>query len=145
MQGIKRVPVQLSTKAYGLFFKTKKVIIQGDLITEENCEPVFQEIRTKHIFAIREKADCLGQETLMTLAQGTILSTNLIRPIPIIRKGDNVLIILKKQNIELKFKGEALQDGNKQRKIRVRSFWKDQRILEGEVVDSKNVEVKLLD
>ena len=67
----------------------------------------------------------------------------MMKPIPLIKKGDAINIILKNTNLEVKLKGKALSDGKKNDIIRIKSS-DYKKILKGEVIDSKNVQINII-
>lgn len=142
---LKRVTLIFQLKAKGHFTKAKQVLYRDDIVSTANAEDVLEDIEGKPFAVSPPLERALGKRVMSTIAKGAVLTDALLKPVPLIKQGDKVLIILKKQNIELKFKGDALQDAQKGGRIKVRTTLPDHKVLEGEVVDSKNVEVRLLD
>ncbi len=138
---LKRVPILFQVKAWGHFIKATRIIYQNETLTTQNCEDIYAQVSAKPFHAVSLMSQVLGKEAITTIGRETILTDTMIRSIPSIRKGDKIQIILKKNNIELKFKGEALENGIEKKKIHVRSGLPDRKVLEGDVIDSKNVQV----
>ena len=142
---IKRMPLIFQIQAKGHFVKATRVIRKEEILTTSNIEDSLEDIEGKPFVQVPSYQKALGKQVVMTIAKGAFILDSLIKQVPVIKQGGKILIILKKQNVELKFKGEALQDGQKGSRIKVKSALPDHKVLEGEVIDAETVEVRLLD
>lgn len=82
----------------------------------------------------------IGLQTRMTVAAGAILSSALVKPVPLVRKGQIVMLQAGLGSIAISMAGEALSDGGRGERVRVRNR-QSGRVLEGDVTGDGQVRV----
>ena len=83
-----------------------------------------------------------GQTLKRGVASGDILTSNLLQPSSLIKRGDRVVIVARSGDFFVKMQGEALSDGAKGQQIRIRNITSD-RVIRARVVGPSEVEVAL--
>ncbi|MBG90279.1 MAG: flagella basal body P-ring formation protein FlgA [Actinobacteria bacterium] len=94
--------------------------------------------------AIRDIGLVSGQEFKYRVSKGSILSSDMLQAVPVIRCQGKVFAILKSGGVEVKAKAVALEDGNQGDLIRVKALL-SQKELQGRVMDDQTVFVTFLD
>jgi flagellar basal body P-ring formation protein FlgA len=137
-----KIFIQTKISVYSTVFKTKKVIDKGKVLKLQDIFPSQISIRSKPNNLIFNINNIIGKETKFTIGKETTLVKSMISAIPDIRRNDKITIIYNNNNLELKLKGLALNNGSVGEKIKVKSFFRN-KIFEGEIIDSKYVAVNL--
>lgn len=91
---------------------------------------------------IRALKDAEGMRAKRQLSAGTILSMDEVEPIPLIRRGDTVILLVKVRNLTVTAKGKALADGCKNEIIRVKNL-DTQKQLKGKVIAERQVLIRM--
>ena len=86
-----------------------------------------------------------GMEAKTTIPKGSTLFEWMVKKAPLIRRGDEVMILLKGEGLLVKAKGVSLMDGSLNEKIKVqrRTGSSASKTLEGVLISPKEVEVSI--
>ena len=125
------------------YFRTKAAIQTGTILSEQDLEGSYEEVQGKPPQSVVDLQTVVGKEVKATIPKDALLIARMVQAVPAVRQGDKVSIHCRSGNLELKIHGEAMEPGIIGEKIRVKSLLKERKILEGEIVDSKNVNVDL--
>ncbi len=83
-----------------------------------------------------------GMELRYSLASGFIIGPMSVKPLHLVKQGDLVTILAETKGLQIRVKGTAMSSGFRGQYIRIKNTGSN-RVLEGEVVASKTVRVKL--
>ena len=93
---IKRLSLIFQVQAKGHFVKARQVISRDTILTTANIEDSLEDIEGKPFDKMPSYQKALGKQVIMTIAKGAFIMESLIKPVPVIKKGSKILIILKK-------------------------------------------------
>jgi flagella basal body P-ring formation protein FlgA len=130
--------------AFTNFVYTTATLKKGQRIQASDLTLKYQTILGKPSQCLKKLSAALGQQTRHNIAASSYLTTWMIEEVPDIRKGDKIAIVIKKRHLQLKVKGQALENGTCGQTIKIKSLMNNKKILEGEIIDSKNVQVTLI-
>lgn len=91
---------------------------------------------------LTDSADIDGMVTRRPLPAGTVLTPAMIKAPRLVRRGDRVTLVGGEGPIQVEMLGEAINDGARGERVRVRAL-NSQRIVEGWVVSASVVKVTL--
>ena len=120
----------------------KQPLKRGSIITINDLEMKEKDVALmpqKYFTAIEQ---IISSEAASSIPKGSIIFNWMIKEIPLIQQGEEVMIYVVAEGIQIKSKGVLLEDGylGKTVKVRVKD---SKKILEGEVLSASIVEVKL--
>jgi len=136
-----KIPVVVSAKARNRYYKASKRIYKGDIIRESDIRSEVMDMHGKPKRSVFNRDDIVGQQADSVISKGTVITSWMVRPIPTILEGDKITVFLVGENLELKIKGIALDDGYLGESIRVKSDVHKKKTLKGEIIDSSTVKV----
>ena len=116
----------------------------ADVLTKDDLVQVSKEFLGYPGKRVYNFDDVIGMESILTIAKDTVLWMKMLRPVPDVHYGDKVFIIVKNGVLEIKIKGELLDDGRIGDVVRVRSGFKSGKIIEGTVIDRQHVQASFL-
>lgn len=91
---------------------------------------------------LRDVQHALGQQLTRALAEGAALTTDMLSPPLLVRRGAQVVIRAQAADFEVSMPGQALGDGREGGRVRVKNL-KSQRIVEGYVMADGSVQVPM--
>jgi flagella basal body P-ring formation protein FlgA len=139
---ITKSSVNIQVQAITSLFIANRSIPKGTTITEADILIKKLDLYAKPYKVLLNLSSALGKEARWTIAKDTILTQTMITDTPDIRKLSEVALLYKKENLELKIKAIALDNGIIGDTIRVRCLYKN-KIFKGEVIDSQHVKVNI--
>lgn len=141
-QKIEQRRVFLSVEANTDYVCAAKLIPRRKVIQDQDLGTVHASIYGKPKSVFRNKKSIIGLESVTIIPKGTLLINQMIRRIPVVQKGDVVLLRYQGEDgVVIRFEGKALADGGIGDIIKVRGTHFNKE-LEGEVLDSKNVKIR---
>ncbi len=140
---IEKKTVMIHTEAFTTFIKARSPLFKGQIIQEHDLKSEYETMLGKPYNSVRELKDIVSKEAIATIPADTVILEAWVRPVPVIKRGDVIQMIIEGENMQLKAKGKALNDGGKGDIISVQSIFKADKILRGEVVDSQNIKINL--
>ena len=95
----------------------------------------------KHGGAIQDLKEVINKESKVKIKRGQLIINRYIQEVPEVRIGDEIIIVLKQKGVQLKVKGKALGKGLTGDQIRVKVLIGKPKILKGEVIGKKMVQI----
>ncbi|NBV41156.1 flagella basal body P-ring formation protein FlgA [bacterium] len=86
----------------------------------------------------------IGKESVTVIPGESIITQTQIREVPVVRRGDVVTVDYQNRGIELRVPGSVLEDGKIGDRVKVRLRLESAKIMEGEVVNSSTVRVRII-
>lgn len=136
-------PVRLTVT--GMAIEMTDVVIanrslrQGEVLSEEDLA-LLAVPRSRAPAAQASKQALLGKEMTRSLGRGTALQVTDVQEPTLVRRGDTVMIVYRRDSLVLSVVGEALSSGARGEAVRVLNT-KTRRNLEGRIIDAGTVEV----
>lgn len=118
----------------------KQNLPNGALLEESNLVQEMRELSRLPQDVVSEISEAIGKETRMSIKAGTVLRRAHITEPLVIRRNQEVEIIARGRNFEVKAKGIALQNGRLGEFIRVKNI-SSQKIIQAKVSGEGKVEV----
>ncbi|MBI4008554.1 MAG: flagellar basal body P-ring formation protein FlgA, partial [Planctomycetes bacterium] len=84
--------------------------------------------------------DLIGKRTLRPIRPYSVVTFDMVETPPVIRKGDVIKLLIKKENFMVVTKGISKEDGKKGEVIRVKNF-ESHKELYGKIIDSETVAI----
>lgn len=123
------------------------VIRRGTLITLDDLAMEKRDIAMLPPGFFSGTEPLLGLEAKTTIPKGSTVFEWMVKKVPLIRRGDEVMILLKGEGLLVKAKGVSLMDGSLNEKIKVqrRTGPNASKTLEGVLISPKEVKVTLIE
>lgn len=132
----------VSIQVYRPVAVARQALIRGSLLSENDIELVEKDVSRLGYGFVMDTATAVGMELRRSITAGTVLTPNHLAAPHIVERGQTVVIVANSGGIEVRMAGEALADGARNDRIRVRNS-KTRRIVEGVVSAPGVVEVTL--
>lgn len=116
--------------------KKRNVIVEDDLKVEERDVALLPQ---KYYVTTEQ---LLGKEAKINIPANSTIFEWMVGEVPLIRQGSEVTIVVSAPGLTVKTKGEAIEDGYRDGKIKVKRK-ETNKIVEGEIISPTEVEVKL--
>jgi len=129
----------IRVKARSEYVRSVRHIQKGAFLTSQNVQVVQLPMYGKPYNALHQLVDVKGTRAVNFVSEGTILTHYMVRPKPVVIKNQWVDVIYGSQDIQLKFRGQVLDDGIRDEKVRVEMRLGDKKIIKGKVLDEKTV------
>ncbi|HUU30060.1 MAG TPA: flagellar basal body P-ring formation chaperone FlgA [archaeon] len=136
-QVLVRVPVSLKVRAYQNVAVMNKSIRQSEIISPEDFDFAEQEITGMRGTPVTSAEQAAGKRLKRSIKESQILTFDYLETMPLIERGDEVILIVKYKNIRIGCAGKAWQKGRLGDKILVRNQYG--KNLMGQVMDSHTV------
>lgn len=75
-----------------------------------------------------------------SLRPGTVLTPSMLEPLPVVKRGDTVTLLVKRGSLQIRASGKALNDAGEGARIRVRNL-SSSRVLDGTVLGPRTVQI----
>jgi flagella basal body P-ring formation protein FlgA len=140
-----KLQVVVLVEAKITYFKSSKRIHKGDIIRKDDFYPIILDMKgrpKKSIFFLEE---IVGQQAAYAITAGTIITRRMVRDFPDVEVGDIITVFLVGENLELKIKGQALDEGYTGDTIRLKSDVHKKKMLKGEIIGPSSVQVFFAD
>ena len=115
---------------------------RGEAITSDMLQVREQNTAQLRYGYFRQPREVVGRIAKRTLAAGTILTPGSVAAPLLVRRGERVTLVATRGAVSVRMQGEALRDGARGERIRVRNL-RSKRIVEGEVVGRGVVKMTL--
>ena len=136
---VKRLFVK--TDGMGILFKSTHLIKKYVVIKESDIEIVKESIVSKPVNRVRKIEELVGKESRFVIPKDSIFTKPLIRPVPDVKSGSVVNLMIVKPGIRLNIRCKVLEDGRAGDIVRIQSLMTNKKLLKGEIVDSQNIRV----
>lgn len=111
-------------------------------LTASDLRPSERDLAALPYGHFRAPADLIGQELVRPLTQGEVLTPQVVRSLPLVRRGQSVIVVARSGQLSVRAQGEALAAAGLDQRIRVRNL-SSGRNVEGVVRGPDLVEVPL--
>lgn len=136
------VYVTAEIKVFGPALVTARSLARGTALVSSDVKIVETELSSLGHGHLQSPEEIQGMAALRTLPAGTVLTPSMLKAPRLIRRGDRVTLVSGQGPIQVEMLGEAVNDGVRGERIRVRAL-NSQRIVEGWVVSTSVVKVTL--
>ncbi|GAB4356984.1 MAG: hypothetical protein Kow006_24460 [Gammaproteobacteria bacterium] len=132
----------VTVRVYAPVLTAARTLPRGTLLRKEDLRFKEQELSRLGYGYLRRLEEAVGKELRRSLHAGATLTPAQLTARRLIKRGQRVTILANSGGIEVRMSGEALSDGARDERIRVRNR-KTRRIVEGVVESSGVVRVNL--
>ncbi len=137
-----KIFVSANVKQFAEVWVTRVAVARGSILTENSAVLDWREISHRSIQYYTNEQNPIGLVTKRPLRIGDILSpTALDKPIAI-KRGDKVIVIARKNGLEIRATATALNSAAKGDRIKVRNIASD-KVMEGTLFDDSIVYVNI--
>jgi flagella basal body P-ring formation protein FlgA len=156
LSGYMRIPVRvvsntgqvILTEEVPVFISVRRPVVvtvhtfkSGMVVGPSDIRTTKMDVASTPENAFSNPKQILGLQVISDLAADTVLTPWMVRAVPVVTKGQPVVLLVQNGNVELELKAIALQDGALGEKIRVRTA-SSQKELTGEVLNEKTVKIR---
>lgn len=154
---IGRIPVSLQVKVDDRFLKRVRLSSQVEVYQDvvrlvnpvrrgevlNNGDVAVDRVRSKRILRNLPNGldEVVGMEATKNLKDGKIVTLRDLRKVPLVARGDRVILVIKKGSLKITTPGTVREDGFKNSIIQVVNL-ETKKPVYGEVIDANTVEVK---
>lgn len=141
-QMLRALTVTVDTRLYREVIVMTRTVRRGTQLTPEMVELAERDVTSlKHgYFAVFE--DLADLQVKRPIGAGDIVSHSHVKPIPLVHRGDEVVMTIVSRHMQLATFGLALQDGGAGERIRVKNV-ESGKIVQGHVVEDGSVRIGL--
>jgi flagella basal body P-ring formation protein FlgA len=136
------VYVSANIEVFGTALVTTRSLARGTPLASDDVKAVETELTKLGHGHLQSSEEIQGMATLRTLPAGTVLTPSMLKAPRIVRRGDRVTLVSGQGPIQVEMLGEAINDGARGDRVRVRAL-NSQRVVEGWVVSASVVKVTL--
>ncbi|MBN2058460.1 MAG: flagellar basal body P-ring formation protein FlgA [Candidatus Saganbacteria bacterium] len=138
-----RIFVRAQVEVFKTVVIATRMVKRGETIGEGDLALEARDIAMLPDEYYEDKVMVVETEAKTTIPKNGTIFQWMIKEIPVVRRGDDITLIVKGPNLLVRTAGEALMDGYLGRKIRVRKkgVTDPKKILEGVLISPKEVEV----
>lgn len=135
-----KVNIPLQVTIHHPIVVTQKPMQQGETFSDDHLvlQPV--DILSLHEGFFDNQQPIIGKVAKQNMPAGQVISPRHVQAPKLIKRGEMVLISVKKQGLQVKMKGRSLEDGFLGSTVKVENL-QSKRIVEGIVNQNKEVEV----
>jgi flagella basal body P-ring formation protein FlgA len=119
---IRRVPLSARISLTRDVLQAVRRIQRGDLITEDKVSIVRESTMRRQGEALTDMEDAVGKRATRSIRVGCTLNASMVEDPPVVTKGSPVTIIAENNLVRITTLGEALEDGRKGERIKVRNL-----------------------
>ncbi len=131
--------ISLKVKLFKKVLVAKENIQRGIELNPNLFEEKLMNVADLKSVPVYEKENLKEFKTRLNIKFGEILTESLIEDIPVVKRGEKVLAILKKGNVVVSFDAIARQDGTKNEIIRIVSS--EKKMFKAKVIDNSSVSI----
>lgn len=136
------VYVTTEIEIFGPALVTTRSLARGTALAPADVQSVETKLTSLGHGYLQSPEEIQGMATLRTLPAGTVLTPSMLKAPRIVRRGDRVTLVSGQGPIQVEMIGEAVNDGARGDRVRVRAL-NSQRVVEGWVVSPSVVKVTL--
>jgi len=119
---VRRVPLSCRVSITRDVLQAARRIGRGDLIRNEDVVQVRETTMRRHGDALTAPKEAVGKRAARSIQQGRTLSAAMVEDPPVVEKGTLVTIVAENAILRITARGEALEDGRRGERIRVRNL-----------------------
>jgi flagella basal body P-ring formation protein FlgA len=139
---VRTMAVTVDTRIYRDVVVTSRTLRRGELLLEDGAVDLEERDVTllKHgFYTSLEELELI--QSSRPIGAGDIITHRHAEPVPVIHRGDQIVMLVKSANMTLQTVGEAMQDGGIGERIRVRNDASG-KVIRGEILESGLVQVQ---
>lgn len=134
--------VTAEIEIFGPALVTTRGLARGTTLAPADVRSVETKLTNLGQGHLRSAEEIQGMAALRALPAGTVLTPSMLKAPRIVRRGDRVTLVSGQGPVRVEMLGEAINDGARGERVRVRAL-NSQRIVEGWVVSASVVNVAL--
>ena len=134
-----KIITETTTKTF--FLKTKRIIGKEAKVTSKDVETVYESDYAKPINSFRSLEELETLKTAAIIGSGVYLAKFMFKATPVIHRGNTVTLQLSGNNLEIKIKAKAQDEGGIGQRIKVTPLVGEKKTMEGEIIDSQTVRI----
>ena len=140
-QEISQIELSVTVEIFGTIVRTKRNILKGEKITSEDVEVIYKSTQAEPRNHLEIQNQVLGSEATYALAKGTTLVPRMIKKLSLIKAGDIIYIIIKKEGLSIQIRAKAMESGGRGDRIRATTLLDTHKVLQGEVLDEQHIKI----
>ena len=133
--------VPASINLYTRVFQTSGPMEKGQVISAADIQPVNANLAKLNYGYFTHIDDLLGKETRRRLAANHVITPNQVKKPLLIKRGEQVALVIKSDDFSVKMSGTAMMNGTHGDRIRVKNT-SSSRVIEGTVTQTGVVTVE---
>ncbi|MGQ9846231.1 MAG: flagellar basal body P-ring formation chaperone FlgA [Bacteroidales bacterium] len=137
---VKRVRVTAKVELNMEVLIASRYLAKNQIIGEEDVKFVYKKLSQFPSDILLEKDEVIGKMTTIAINQGEILRKGMLKSPPLIRKGDQVTILIENSKLRITAIGEAKEEGGMGDKIRLVNLTSKKEVF-GKILDQKTVKI----
>lgn len=135
-----KIYVRTSIKLFDYVAVLRSAVNAGDLVSRENVSIELVDLSGLRGDSIRDFTPLLDHRFKRRLSSGRPLTIGMLAPPRLVHKGDDVVIVMSTDQLNVRMKGVAMEDGGKGSTVQIRNL-SSQRIIQGQVAEKGVVRV----
>ena len=135
------IGITFNIKRFGNIVIANKMMKSGEVVHDGDIGLESVELTRLHGNVFNNKEDIIGKVLKRSLSSGQIITKNMVEEISVVKRGDNVVILIRAQALEVTARGVCQDDGAYGDLIRVVNV-DTKKVLFCNVIDSGTVEIK---
>ncbi|MGE4169395.1 MAG: flagellar basal body P-ring formation chaperone FlgA [Candidatus Margulisiibacteriota bacterium] len=139
------LPLSIEIDAYAHFLKAARTIPARTLIATSDVYVDFESVYGKPKQTFENPAQIVGKQTITVIPKYAIVASWFLQEKPLFLSGKTITVIVKGKQISISLPGIALNDGFKNKSVKIRTKAYPDKLLEGEVLDEDHVQVLIRD
>lgn len=132
--------VPVNVKIFTPVITASRPMMAGNRITSNDLQTIEMDIASLPAGYFSAPEQVLNQLVKRSVSAGTVFSPGLVEAAPLVRRGEQVILLAETQGIQIRSTGKALMDGVAGAVIQVRNS-SSQRIIEGVVTSAGIVKI----
>lgn len=132
--------VPVNVKIFTPVMTASRPMMAGNRITPNDLQTIEMDIASLPAGYFSAPEQVLNQLVKRSVSAGTVFSPGLVEAAPLVRRGEQVILLAETQGIQIRSTGKALMDGAAGAVIQVRNS-SSQRIVEGVVTSAGIVKI----
>lgn len=137
---VKTLTLTVDTRIHRPVLVTAQALRRGTPLTSDMVQVEERDITSLADGFFTDLAQLDGWQTRRPIGVSDILTRRHVEPVPVITRGDEVLLVTETANMQLSVRGVAMQDGGIGSRIRVKNA-DSGKVLSGLIVDAATVRI----
>ena len=134
--------ITVDTRFFRHVLVAARSIRRGEAIAADMVELTERDVTSIKDGFFTDLAELAGYQAKRPLGFDRVVTRSHVEAVPVVRRGDAVLLLVASANLQISAAGTALQDGSVGRRIRVKNQ-DSGKVLWGEVMNSRTVRIGL--
>ena len=134
--------ITVDTRFFREVLVATRSLRRGEAITADMVELIERDVTSIRDGFFSDLGELEGYQAKRPLGFDRVITRTHVEPVPVVRRGDSILLLVVSANLQISAQGTALQDGSVGRRIRVKNQ-DSGKIVWGQVVNSGTVRINL--